>query len=331
MPARASSPSTRAAGSARWADAWLGIDVGTDVALSNTMAREILHAGLHNREFIERATTGFDEYAASVGRGREQASSRPASHEVIRDAPTRTRADRAIICWTLSIWSTATQSTTSSLISLALLTGHVGRYSRGEPAARLNNVRRRRHGRDLEQAPRLPDIERDMRPDQFEKAWGDDPPFNWHRADVQAVDEGELPRSTSSASPARRPTPSTRKLLGLDHLVVRRLLTWTPIADVVLPASAAGAGGGTVTNERRVSGCKGIDAGQAGTTSRSWRHRQPHGHDLGRPTQSVDKLRSLADARRHDLSAARGARRDQWPCWTNTRRLALRPPGEGRS
>ena len=51
----------RHTGSAQWADAWLGIDVGTDVALSNTMAREILHAGLHNREFIERATTGFDE------------------------------------------------------------------------------------------------------------------------------------------------------------------------------------------------------------------------------------------------------------------------------
>ena len=56
----------RRTGSAQWADAWLGIDVGTDVALSNTMAREILRAGLHNREFIERATTGFDEYAASV-------------------------------------------------------------------------------------------------------------------------------------------------------------------------------------------------------------------------------------------------------------------------
>ena len=30
------------------------------------MAREIIHAGLANRAFIERATTGFEEYAASV-------------------------------------------------------------------------------------------------------------------------------------------------------------------------------------------------------------------------------------------------------------------------
>ena len=32
--------------SAAFADLWLGIDVGTDVALSNTIAREIIHAGL---------------------------------------------------------------------------------------------------------------------------------------------------------------------------------------------------------------------------------------------------------------------------------------------
>jgi anaerobic selenocysteine-containing dehydrogenase len=52
--------------SAQWADRWLGLDVGSDVALSNTMAREIIRAGLHNRAFVERATEGFDAYAASV-------------------------------------------------------------------------------------------------------------------------------------------------------------------------------------------------------------------------------------------------------------------------
>ena len=34
--------------SAQWADRWLGLDVGSDIALSNAMAREIVHAGLHN-------------------------------------------------------------------------------------------------------------------------------------------------------------------------------------------------------------------------------------------------------------------------------------------
>lgn len=40
--------------SAQWADVWLGLHVGTDIALANAMAREILRAGLHNRAFIER-------------------------------------------------------------------------------------------------------------------------------------------------------------------------------------------------------------------------------------------------------------------------------------
>ena len=56
----------RLTSTARCADTWLGIDTGTDIALSNTIAREIIHAGLTHESFIERATVGFDEYAASV-------------------------------------------------------------------------------------------------------------------------------------------------------------------------------------------------------------------------------------------------------------------------
>ncbi len=49
---------------ARWADGWLGLDVGSDIALANAIGREILAAGLENREFIERATSGFESYRA---------------------------------------------------------------------------------------------------------------------------------------------------------------------------------------------------------------------------------------------------------------------------
>ena len=52
--------------SAQWADVWLGIDVGSDIALANAMAKVIIDEGLHDREFIERATTGFDAYAEKV-------------------------------------------------------------------------------------------------------------------------------------------------------------------------------------------------------------------------------------------------------------------------
>src|SRR5438067_1249736 len=56
----------RRTSSVKWADVWAGLDVGSDIALSNAMAREIIHAGLENREFVEHATEGFEAYAKSV-------------------------------------------------------------------------------------------------------------------------------------------------------------------------------------------------------------------------------------------------------------------------
>src|SRR6186713_3267904 len=56
----------RRTSSAEWADVWLGLDVGSDIALANAVGREIIHAGLANTEFIERATSDFDAYRAKV-------------------------------------------------------------------------------------------------------------------------------------------------------------------------------------------------------------------------------------------------------------------------
>ena len=117
--------------SAQWADAWLGLNVGSDVGLANAMAREIVYAGLHNREFIEHATEGFDAYVAAIEsytleRG-EELSGVPA--DVIKEvAHTYARADRAQICWTLGITEHHNAvDNVLALINLGLLCGHVGR------------------------------------------------------------------------------------------------------------------------------------------------------------------------------------------------------------
>ena len=131
--------------SAQWADTWLGLNVGSDIALANAMAREIVHAGLHNREFIERGTEGFEAYVASLEpytleRG-EELSGIPA--DVIKDvAHTYARAERAQICWTLGITEHHNAADyVFALINLALLTGHVGRYGCGcNPLRGQNNV-----------------------------------------------------------------------------------------------------------------------------------------------------------------------------------------------
>ena len=46
--------------SAEWAETWLGLDVGSDIALANAVGREIIAAGMEDREFIVRATADFD-------------------------------------------------------------------------------------------------------------------------------------------------------------------------------------------------------------------------------------------------------------------------------
>ena len=43
----------RRTSSARWANVWLGLDVGSDISLANAMGREIIAAGLANEKFIE--------------------------------------------------------------------------------------------------------------------------------------------------------------------------------------------------------------------------------------------------------------------------------------
>ena len=131
------------------------------------MAREIVHAGLHNREFIARATEGFEAYVAALEpytleRG-EELSGVPA--DVIKDvAHTYARAERAQICWTLGITEHHNAvDNVLALINLALLTGHVGRYGSGlNPLRGQNNVQ---GGGDMGAIPnRLPgfqDLETD--------------------------------------------------------------------------------------------------------------------------------------------------------------------------
>jgi len=329
----------RRTSSAQWADAWLGIDVGTDVALSNTMAREILHAGLHNREFIERATTGFDEYAASVEpwtleRG-ELETGVPA--DVIRDAAhAYARADRAIICWTLGITEHHNAvDNVFSLINLALLTGHVGRYGSGlNPLRGQNNVQ---GGGDMGAIPnKLPgfqDIERDdAARAKFEHAWGVtiEPRYGWHLTQMfEAMDRGELRTLyVVGENPAQSEADAkhAKKLLeGLDHLVVQDIfLTRTAeMADVVLPASASWCEAeGTVTNsERRVQRVrKALDPpGQARDDIEIvCEIARRMGHDLGPPdAESVwTELRSLSPMhagmtypRLDELGGI------QWPCY----------------
>jgi formate dehydrogenase major subunit len=328
----------RRTSSARWADAWLGIDVGSDIALANAIGREIIAAGLENRPFIERATTGFEDYRACVEpytlARAEQVTGVPA--EVIRElAHAYATADRAQICWTLGITEHHNAvDNVLALINLALLTGHVGRYGSGlNPLRGQNNVQ---GGGDMGAIPnKLPgfqDIEHDDAARQrFEAAWGCRilPQRGLHLTEMfEAMEHGQLRAlyvigenpATTEADAGR----AVRLLRGLDHLVVQdAFLTQTAeLADVVLPAALAWCEAeGTVTSsERRVQRVrKALDPpGQA--RDDLWilaELARRLGRDWGHPTaeEAWDELRALSPMHRGmsygRLEALGGI---QWPC-----------------
>ena len=96
----------RRTSSAKFADLWLGIDVGTDIALANAIAREIIASGLHDAEFIAHATTGFESYRLAVEPYTLEMAAEitGVTAEAIREtAHAYATAERAQILWTLGI------------------------------------------------------------------------------------------------------------------------------------------------------------------------------------------------------------------------------------
>jgi predicted molibdopterin-dependent oxidoreductase YjgC len=256
--------------SAQWADAWLGIHVGSDISLSNAIAREIIHAGLTNETFIANGTAGYEAYAASVEPytldRAERDTGVPAG--LIRQlAHEYARAGRAQICWTLGITEHHNAAdNVFALINLALLTGHVGRYGSGlVPLRGQNNVQ---GGGDMGAIPNkltgFQDVESDLAARaRFEAVYGAPipPRKGWHLSQMfEAMEDGELTACyVIGENPLRSEadTGRARKLLGgLEHFVVQDMfLTDTAkLAHVVLPATATWCEAeGTVTNsERRV-------------------------------------------------------------------------------
>ncbi len=327
----------RRTSSAQWADVWAGLDVGTDIALANTVAREIICSGLANTEFIEHATTGFEAYRElvmpwTVDKGALETGVPGA---VIREmAHSYATAKRAIICWTLGITEHHTAvHNVLALINLSLLTGHVGRWGSGlNPLRGQNNVQ---GGGDMGALPdRLPGfqyIENDEARAKFDRFYGVavPPKKGWHLSGMfDAIERGELKalyvigeNPLQSEADQHR---ATRLIESLDFVVVQDIfLTETAQrGDVVFPAAAAAFEcEGTVTNsERRVQRVrKALDPpGEARDDLRiivDLARRM--GHDWPSDAESTwDEVRQLspwhAGMRYQRLEQLDGLR---WPCY----------------
>jgi formate dehydrogenase major subunit len=328
----------RRTSSAQWAHAWLGLDVGSDIALANAISREIIHAGLTNDKFIRHSTSGFEAYRECVEKytldRAERETGVPA--ELIRQtAHAFAHAARAIICWTLGITEHHNAvDNVLALINLSLLTGQVGRYGCGlNPLRGQNNVQ---GGGDMGALPdRLPGfqhVENDELRAKFERAWKSKIPSEkgWHLSDMfNAMERGELSTLyVLGENPADSEADRHRalKLLGgLEFLVVQDLFytNTAALADVVLPAAAGWCESeGTVTSsERRVQRVRKTVSPPEGVRDDIeiiYELSRRLGHEWGQPRSERiwDEVRSLSPMhagmsykRLEELGGI------QWPCY----------------
>ena len=328
----------RRTSSAEWADLWLGLDVGSDIALANAVGREIIDAGLTHKAFIEHATSGFEAYRAAVEpctlEWAERETGVPA--EAIRElAHAYAKADRAILCWTLGITEHHNAvDNVLALISLSLLTGHVGRYGSGlNPLRGQNNVQ---GGGDMGALPdRLPGfqhVENDALRAKFDAVWGFPvpPTRGMHLSQMfEAMEQGTLNALYVIGENPVQSEADQKKAIDLlqsrDFMVVQDLfLTKTAaLADVVLPAAAAWAESeGTVTNsERRVQRVRKAIEPPGEARDDLWiiyELARRMGHDWGAPDAegAWNELRTLSPAHT-GMSYARIDELGgiQWPCY----------------
>jgi formate dehydrogenase major subunit len=328
----------RRTSSAEWAHAWLGLDVGADIALANAMAREIIHAGLANDRFIQHSTSGFEAYRECVEKYTLDRAERETCvpGDLIRQtAHAYAQAERAMICWTLGITEHHNAvDNVLALINLGLLTGHVGCYGSGlNPLRGQNNVQ---GGGDMGAIPdRLPGfqhVENDELRARFESAWlcRIPPKKGWHlSAMFDGMERGELTTLyVLGENPADSEADRHRalKLLGgLEFLVVQDLFytNTATLADVVLPAAAGWCESeGTVSSsERRVQRVRRAVPPPPGVRDDIeivYELARRLGHDWGDPypERIWDEVRALSP-----MHAGMSYRRleelggIQWPCY----------------
>lgn len=328
----------RRTSSVRWADTWAGLDVGTDIVVANAMGREIIAQGWHNRWFIDHATTDFEAYREAVEpftlAEAERLSGVPGS-VICEMARAYATAKKAMICWTLGITEHHNGvDNVSSLINLALLTGHVGKFASGlNPLRGQNNVQ---GGGDMgalpDRFPGFQHVEVEANRRKFEQAWNATipPKRGWNLTGMlEAMKRGDLRAllvlgENPLQSEADR-HHAEKALTGLDFLVVQDLVL-TPTAElahVVLPAAAGWCESeGTVTNsERRVQRVRKAlnPPGEARDDAQILHDlAKAMGHDWGRFSARAawEELRSLSPVHKgmsYERLEAHGGL--QWPCY----------------
>ena len=252
----------------RYATDSLRFTPGSDVAMLNAMINVIIAEKLYDSSYVATHTEGFEELKARTAHTTPEAMAPICGidadrlREVARGYAT---AGSAMIFWGMGI-SQHTHGTDNSrcLISLALLTGNVGRAGTGlHPLRGQNNVQ------GASDAGLIPMFFPDYKPvtdaetrTKYEEFWGSqlDPDRGLTVVEItEAAYDGDIKAMYIMGENPAMSDPDQQHaraaLANLDILVVQDIfMTETAaFADVILPASAFPEKDGTVTNtDRRV-------------------------------------------------------------------------------
>ncbi len=257
----------RGVGLRRFASHMLQFRPGTDVSMLNAIMHVIVEEGLYDEQYIAAYTENWqaEKDHLKAFSPEKMAPICGIEAEVLRDvARTFAGAKAGMIFWGMGV-SQHIHGTDNSrcLISLALMTGHVGRPGTGlHPLRGQNNVQ---GASDAGLIPMfLPDyqpVEDDGVRSAFTEVWGTGD-FSAEKGltvteIMDAVHDGDIKAMYVLGENPAMSDPDVDHardaLAKLDHLVVQDIfLTETAnYADVILPASAFAEKSGTVTNTNR--------------------------------------------------------------------------------
>ena len=247
---------------------FLQLRPGTDVLLLNAMMNVIINEGLQNKKFIDEHTNGFESILETVKEYSPEKVSPICgidSDTIKEVARLYATSKKSIIFWGMGI-SQHIHGTDNArcLISLALMTGQIGRESTGlHPLRGQNNVQ---GASDVGLIPMVyPDYQPVTDPEvrmKFEKLWGQklNPENGKTIVEIMhAIYNGDINGLYIMGENPAMSDPNlnhAREALSkLDHLVVQDIFFTETCgyADVILPASAFPEKNGTFTNtDRRV-------------------------------------------------------------------------------
>ncbi len=321
---------------AEYADVYLQLKPGTNIALLNGMMHVIIEKGLQDKEFIEKNTENYEELAKLV---KEYTPERVAeicgvnAEDIVKAATIYGEAKKAGIYYTMGV----TQHTTGtngvmSVSNLALLCGNVGKESAGvNPLRGQNNVQGACDMGGLPaDYPGYQKVFNEEAAEKFEKAWNAKLSRKPGLTVSEMLNEAENGNIRFMYIMGENPMVSdpdinhVRKALNnLDFLVVQDIFfTETcELADVVLPAASFAEKDGTFTNtERRVQRVrKAIEP--AGEAKADWKILVDLMNLLGYkarysdPSKIMDEIASLTPSYGGiDYKRLEDRMGIQWPC-----------------